>query len=175
MTQRLGRALLCALALAAAGCGGSTEFTTDRTFQVRGTGTGEPLSFSQDLDLREEAGEAWEQRDHIDDVRIRSAVATITSVAPANTVGTANLAADASRPYAGGLESVTLVDAQDVAIAAGTRLDATSLDEASDLLERALESDGRISVVVRAVVPAGAVADFTMRVVFQVEADWSLL
>jgi hypothetical protein len=176
MTHRISRALLGALALAAAaGCGGSTEFTIERTFQLRGTGTGGTLSASQDVDLREEADEAWAQRDHIDDVRILSAVGTLTAVAPGNTAATGDLAAEASRPYDGGVESVALLDAQGVLIAAGTRLEAVNLDPASDLLERALESDGQVSIAVHAAVPEGDVADFTVQVVMQVEADWTLL
>jgi hypothetical protein len=176
MTHRISRALLGALALAAAaGCGGSTEFTIERTFQVRGAGTGGTLTASQDVDLREEAGEAWTQRDHLDDVRILSAEGTLTAVAPGNTAATGDLAADVSRLYDGGVETVAVLDAQGVPIAVGTRLQATNLDPASDLLERALESDGQVSIAVHAAVPEGAAADFTVRVVMQVEADWSVL
>lgn len=89
------RMVLGALALATvAACGGTTDFELTRTFQVQGTGT---IAGSESVSLADEAGEAWDHRDNIDDVRVKSVVATITAVAPGNTAPSGALEGTLSR------------------------------------------------------------------------------
>jgi hypothetical protein len=172
MTNGPTRALLGALALTTVvGCGGSTEFEITRTFQVQGTGT---VSASEDVSLRDVAGEAWDQRDKIDDLKVKSAVATVTAVAaPPNTALTGALAGSVSRGSGASLETAEVVNAT-AAIAVGTTVVGENLGEASGIVKRALEGDGQLSVDVVAEIPSGTTADFTVEVVMRVEAEWSL-
>lgn len=172
MTNGLFRALLGALGLATlVGCGGSTDFEIRETFRIQGSGS---VSASEAVSLREVAGDAWDQRDNIEDVTVRSAVATITAVnVPPNDAETGALLGSVSRGSGAALETIEVMDAS-AAIAVGTRVEGQNLDEASALLKRALEGDGELSVEVVATIPDGRTADFVVEVVMRVEADWSL-
>jgi hypothetical protein len=164
------RALAGALALAAAGCTGSSEFDVRRTFQLQGAGA---VSASEGVNLADLADEAWDQRDHVNDVTIESAVATIIAVGAANTAPSAAVVGAVSRGSGAALERAEVMNGS-APIQAGARVEGQDLDAAGELLQRALESDGRLSVEIEGSVPEGTTADFTVEVVMRVNAEWSL-
>jgi len=167
----LTRLLVGALALATiAGCSGKNDFEIRERYRIQGTGS---VSASEDVNLADVAGDAWDHRDKINDVKVTSAVATITAVAPANTAPSGTVVAEVGRGSGAGQESAEVLNGSG-AIAVGTRLEGRNLDAASGILKRAIDGDGLLSVQVDATIPEGTAADFTVEVVLQVEADWSL-
>jgi hypothetical protein len=167
MTTGLSRALLGGLALGGlVGCGGSTDFEITETYRIQGTGS---IAASEEVRLADVAGEAWDQRDKIDDLNVKSAVATITAVAPTNTAPSGTLVGEVSR----GSQSAEVVNGSGP-IQIGTRLEGQNLGPASDLVMDAIEGDGLLSVEVLATIPPDTTADFTVQVVMVVEAEWSL-
>jgi hypothetical protein len=164
MTTAQSGAGIAALALLAA-CGGDTDFTITQDYHVSGAG----ISEARRVNLADEAGDAWDHRDKIKDVTLRSATATITAVNPGNTAPSGSVEGSVARP---GQTPATVVDATGT-IAVGTEVAGQNLGAASDVLKDALKGDGAIDLEVDAA-PASGTADFEVRLVLEVRAEWSL-
>jgi hypothetical protein len=170
-SRRPSLALLAA-AVALAGCGGTVDFTIDRTLQV--DTTVDAGRSSATYDLAAEAGSAWKERSHLDSLSIRGATATVTAVGASNAAtsesGTVWLLpdgvtdpADPSAVEVGRWAGEPVVPGHVIALAPSTRLD--------DLVTSALKGSGRLGVAA-AVDGGGARLQVTLRVEIDLRLKW---
>ena len=165
-------ALLAAAAAVLGGCGGTVDFTIDRTLQV--DTTVDAGRSSATYDLAAEAGSAWKERSHLDSLSIRGATATVTAVGASNAAtsesGTVWLLPDGvTDPTDPGAVEVghwagePVVPGHVIALTPSTRLD--------DLVTSALKGSGRLGVAA-AVDGGGARLQVTLRVEIDLRLKW---
>jgi len=164
------RATLGALALSVlAGCGGTTNFTVEEDIEINGTGG---ATSSLDVNLADLAGDAWKHRDKIKDAKITSAVATILNVHGDNTATAVTGEAAIAR---NGSESTFAAGTVGPPLSVGLTHPAQNLDATAKILKDALKDDGLLSVSYTATPSvAGAKTHLTVRVLIDVEVEWSL-
>ena len=175
-TAQIARAAVGALALSVlAACGSSTDFTVKADFTI-GPGT-TLLTDTATINLATMAGDAWDQRKHITDARITSAIATITQVYedqtadPLTASGSATMARSETGPTVTVAEQITPLDITQV----GNWLAAKDLDGASSMIKDALKGDGKLVFKTDAAqTPGDANVHIDVQVVLTVEAKWSL-
>jgi hypothetical protein len=164
MRTATSRALFGAFTLTAlSACGATTDFEIREIVSVDSAG-GATIQF---VDLRAIAGDAWSERDKIDDVTIKSASATIVEVGLGNTAtsgsGTATL-----RRSSAPTDAATFAEATDIPIQTGSTYDAVNLSAVSGVVKRALNGDGQIEIVAEGSTSSG-VAQFDAEIVIKVE------
>jgi hypothetical protein len=170
MTASLARATVGAIALSVlAGCGGSADFTISETFEINGVG---PTDSTQTVNLAEIAGDAWDQRSHIKDAKIKSATGYIRKIYSDNEAATATGEATISR---GSATAVVAEATTPIAIDLTTWLAAKDLDGTASIVKDALKGDGILTLVTDATpAPAGSRVHIDVEVVIDVSVDWSL-
>jgi hypothetical protein len=168
---RAGAALLATLVLGA--CGGTVDFTVDRSLVVDSTVGGGTTSMTYDLAA---ASAAWKERKHVSSVTVESAEVTVTAVDAANAAtdlsGTVWLLPDGVTDTASGVEvgsfpNQPVTVGTSVAMVPNAALDA--------LLTSALRGSGRLTVVASGVAtPSGSRLACTLRVVIAARMSWKL-
>jgi hypothetical protein len=168
-TASLARATIGALALTVlAGCGGTATFTIDEDFTINGTGS---VDDTQHVSLPDVAGDAWDHRDKIKDAKITAATAVITFVYGDNTAVT--VSGQSSLTHAG--QDVVFASGTNVPVALATVHTAQNLDETADIIKKALKGDGQLDITTDATpTPGGAVTHIDVKVLIDVEVEWSL-
>jgi hypothetical protein len=153
----------------AAACGLSHDFEIRETVSVDSAGD----STVKAVDLKAIAGDAWSERGKIDTVKVKSAVATITTVDAGNTApsgsGTASLRR-ASTPS----DSVTFAQGTGLPIVVGNSYGGQNLGDLGGVVKRSLKGDGQLQIVASGAADSG-VAQFEAEIVIKVEVTFNLL
>lgn len=160
-------ALAAALPLLAA-CTGTTTFEIREVFEVDSTSG---IHDAREVNLADLAGEAWDHRNRIDAVTVRSATATIVAVGPQNDAPNVSAEGTLQRGSGENLDSAQVVDAL-VPVQVGRSTTGTNLRDASRILERALDSDGVVSVELDAAPSSGRI-QATIEVAVEVGVEWT--
>lgn len=172
-TTLLARAAVGALALATiSGCGGKTSFTISETFTIDGTGSDDS---TLNINLADIAGDAWDQRKHVNDATITSAVGYIRNVYSDNDATEATGHATIARPGGTPVTAAEATSASPVQISTTAWLAAKDLDGTASVIKDALKGDGALTLVTHADATGGTGhVHIDVEVIIEVDVKWSL-
>jgi len=172
-TTMLARAAVGALALATiAGCNQKSSFTLSETFEINGTGSDDS---TMNVNLADIAGNAWDQRKHVKDATITSAVGYIRKVYADDDATQATGYATIARPSGTPVTAAEATSASPVAISTTAWLAAKDLDGTAAVIKDALKGDGALTLVTHADATGGTGhVHIDVEVVIDVEVSWSL-
>lgn len=147
----------CALLLSAAltGCGGTVDFTVDRSLDVNSVvNSGQTMAT---YDLAAEAHSAWKQRSHISSISITQAEATVTALGAGNTAvnmsGAVWLLPDGATAKTDP-GAVKVGDWVTESVTVGNTIGLTLSPELNAFIENAFKGSGKFSVYAEGRAPA---------------------
>jgi hypothetical protein len=149
--------------LLVAGCSKEIDFSVPATLNVNSTG-GVPYSTVRLVDLSVEAADAWSHRDKVKDLSLVDVTGTVLSTS-ATTTGSGSVALrPATKSDTDSSGDIPLGTYTGKSIATGQSVIVTLVPEALDILNNALQADGKFKVVASGTTAATAyfVVEFTL-------------
>jgi hypothetical protein len=153
-----------------AGCSQEIDFSIPTTFTANSTG-GTPYSYLQQVDLSTQAADAWSHRDKVKDLSLAELEAVVqTTTAVTTGSGTIAIRPDTATSAA---TDVTLGTYTNQPIAVGQSLTINLSAAALDIINNALQGNGRFKVVLSGTTAASTT--FTTQVTLHFKMNYKII
>jgi hypothetical protein len=164
------RAAAFAGLLLLAGCSKEIDFSVPTTFTANST-AGTPYTYLQQVDLSTQAADAWSHRDKVKDLSLVELEGVVQAVTAATTgSGTIAVRPDTATSAA---SDVTLGTYTNQPIAVGQSLTITLSGAALDIINNALQGNGRFKVVLSGT--TAATTTFTTQVTLHFKMNYKII